>query len=105
MQKVGSRSKLRFPALYLQQLAIPHVKHGLDILVTRRRDARAAERFFRKLLKGQGGSPWQLVTDKLGSYAAAHRTGRYENNRAEVSHQHSRERERYMRQFKSVEHA
>ena len=29
MQKVGPRSKLRFPALYLQQLAIPHVKHGL----------------------------------------------------------------------------
>ena len=83
----------------------------LDILVTRRRDARAAKRFFRKLLKGQGGSPWQLVTDKLGSYAAArrdlgltaaHRTGRYENNRAEVSHQHSRGRERHMRRFKSA---
>ena len=29
MQKVVPRSKLRFPALYLQQLAIPHVKHGL----------------------------------------------------------------------------
>ena len=29
MQKVGPRSKLRFPSLYLQQLAIPHVKHGL----------------------------------------------------------------------------
>ena len=32
MQKVGPRSKLRFPALYLQQLAIPHVKHGLGVL-------------------------------------------------------------------------
>ena len=30
MQKVGPRSKLRFPALYLQQLTIPHVKHGLS---------------------------------------------------------------------------
>ena len=59
----------------------------------RRRDARAAQRFFRKLFKGQGESPWQVVTDKLGSYAASrrdlgltagHRTGRYENNRAEV---------------------
>ena len=29
MQKVDPRSKLRFPALYLQQLTIPHVKHGL----------------------------------------------------------------------------
>ena len=34
MQKVGPRSKLRFPSLYLQQLTIPHVKHGL----TRRPD-------------------------------------------------------------------
>ena len=29
MQKLGPRSKLRFPVLYFQQLAIPHVKHGL----------------------------------------------------------------------------
>ena len=35
MQKVGPRSKLRFPALYLQQLTIPHVKHGLEIVVVR----------------------------------------------------------------------
>ena len=71
----------------------------LDFLVTRHRDARAAKRFFRKLLQGQAGSPWQLVTDQLGSYTAArrdlgltaaHRTARYENNRAEVSHYHSR---------------
>ena len=82
----------------------------LDILVTRRRDARAARRFFRKLWKGQGRSPSQLVTDKLRSYVAArrelgisatHRTGQYDNNRAEVSHQHTRGRERQMRQFKS----
>ena len=30
---------------------------------------RAAERFFRKLLKGQGHEPRRLVTDKLRSYA------------------------------------
>ena len=45
----------------------------LDILVTRRRDAWVAKRFFRKLLKSQGGSPLQPVTDKLRSYAAARR--------------------------------
>ena len=82
-----------------------------DILVTRRRDKRAAKRFFRKVLKQQGRPPWQLVTDKLRSYPAAHRevspsvnhrTGKYENNRAEVSHQHTREQERQMRRFKSV---
>ncbi len=86
----------------------------LDILVTRHRDKRAAKRFFRKVLKQQGKAPWQLVTDKLRSYPAAHRevflsvihrTGQYENNRAEVSHQHTREQERQMRRFKSVAQA
>ncbi len=83
----------------------------IDILVQRHRNARAAKRFFRKLLKGQGREPWQLVTDKLRSYAAAHRsvmpsvdhdTRRYANNRAEVSHQPTRQRERSMRRFKSA---
>ena len=46
----------------------------IDILVQPRRDQRAAERFFRKLLKGQGSPPWRLVTDKLRSYGAAHRS-------------------------------
>ena len=44
----------------------------LDILVQSRRDRRAAVRFFRKVLKGQGRSPRRLVTDKLRSYSAAH---------------------------------
>ncbi len=83
----------------------------IDILVQRKRNARAAKRFFRKLLKGQGSTPWRLVTDKLRSYSAAHRevmpsvahdTGQYANNRAEVSHQPTRQRERQMRGFKSA---
>ena len=82
----------------------------IDILVQPRRDCRAATRFFRKLLKGQERTPGRLVTDKLSSYRAAHRavmlsvahrTDRYENNRAEVSHQPTRQRERQMRRFKS----
>jgi len=44
----------------------------IDILVQPRRDRRAAERFFRKLLKGQGRAPRRLITDKLRSYSAAH---------------------------------
>ena len=65
----------------------------IDILVQPRRDRKAAKRFFRKLLKGQGRVPRRLVTDKLKSYGAAHRTvmrsvvhstKQYENNRAEV---------------------
>ncbi len=86
----------------------------IDILVQRRRNARAAKRFFRKLLKGQGSEPRWLITDKLGSYGAAHRavmpsvehvTARYTNNRAEVSHQPTRQRERQMRRFKSAAQA
>ena len=86
----------------------------LDILVQSRRDRRAAARFFRKVLKGQGRSPRCLVTDKLRSYSAAprtvmpsvvHNTRQYANNRAEVSHQPTRQRERQMRRFKSAAHA
>jgi putative transposase len=86
----------------------------IDILVQPRRNRRAAERFFRKLLKGQESEPRRLVTDKLRSYSAAHRTimpsvihvtERYANNRAEVSHQPTRQRERQMRRFKSAAQA
>ena len=86
----------------------------MDILVTKQRDRQAAKRFFRKALKHQGQALWQLVTDKLRTYRAAHRevfpsvvhrTGRYENNRAEVSHQHTREQEKQMRRFKSLQQA
>ena len=82
----------------------------LDILVQRRRNQRAAERFFRRLLKGQGGEPRWLVTDKLRSYDAAHRTIMptvkhlntvYANNRVEVSHQATRQQEYHMGGFAS----
>ena len=46
----------------------------IDILVQARRDRRAAQWFCRKLLKGQGRAPRHLITDKLRSYSAAHRT-------------------------------
>jgi putative transposase len=45
----------------------------LDILVQSRKNKNAAERFFRKLLKGLKYSPNKIVTDKLKSYGAAHR--------------------------------
>ncbi len=86
----------------------------IDILVQPRRNRRAAEKFFRKLLKGQGCEPRRLVTDKLRSYTAAHRvvfpsvihdTSQYANNRAEVSHQPTRRRERQMQRFKSAAQA
>jgi len=46
----------------------------IDILVQPRRDWFAALRFFRKLLRANGGRhPRVIVTDKLRSYAAAKR--------------------------------
>jgi putative transposase len=46
----------------------------IDILLQSRRDQRAAERFLRRLLRGQGKQPFRIITDKLKSYAAAGRT-------------------------------
>ncbi len=82
----------------------------LDILVTSRRDAKAATRFFRKLLRRWRFVPRVLVTDKLASYGVAHRElmrdvehrrSKYLNNRAENSHQPTRQRERAMKKFTS----
>jgi putative transposase len=82
----------------------------IDVLVQKRRNGRAAARFFRKLLKGEQAVPFRIVTQKLRSYSAAkitvmpsvpQCTTQYANNRAEVSHQRTRQRERQMRRFKS----
>ena len=82
----------------------------LDILVQSRRNKRAAKKFFRKLLKVLQYIPRVIVTDKLRGYAAAkaeilppvqHEQHAGLNNRAENSHQPTRERERRMRGFKS----
>jgi putative transposase len=88
-------------------------QHGiaLDVLVQNRRDANAAKRLLRTLLKRQGRAPRVLITDKLASYPAAkkdllpgveHRRHKGLNNRAENSHQPTRRRERQMKRFKSA---
>jgi putative transposase len=83
----------------------------LDILVQRHRDKKAAKKFFRKLLKGLRYVPRTIITDKLRSYSAAkaevlpsveHCQNKWQNNRAENSHQPTRLRERVMRRFKSA---
>ena len=82
-------------------------QHGivLDVLVQSRRNATAAKRLLRKLLKRQGRAPRVMITDKLASYPAAkkdlipgveHRRHKGLNNRAENSHQPTRRRERQM---------
>ena len=45
----------------------------LEVLVQSRRNAKAAKRLMRKLLKGEGSAPRVMVTDKLRSYDAAKR--------------------------------
>jgi putative transposase len=98
---------------YLWQ-AVDQDGHVLDILVQWRRDKKAAKKFFRKLLKGLAYVPRVLITDQLKSYGAAkreilpgveHRQHRYLNNRAENSHQPTRQRERRLQGFKSPAHA
>ena len=82
----------------------------VDVFLQAKRDGIAAKRFFKRLLRNNGGEPRKIVTDKLGSYGVAHRelmpeaihsTKQYENNRVEQSHEATRVRERGMRRFKS----
>lgn len=88
-------------------------QHGavLDILVQSRRNAKAAKRLLRKLLKKQGIAPRVMITDKLASYGAAkreimpgieHRQHKGLNNRAENSYHPTRRREHIMKRFRSA---
>ena len=86
----------------------------IDVFLQARRDGAAAKRFFKRLLRSHGEVPRTIVTDKLLSYCVAHReimpdvnrdTSRYANNKAELSHQPTRVRERGMRRFKSINQA
>jgi putative transposase len=82
-------------------------------LLQPRRNAKAALRFFKKLLKDLCYIPRVMITDKLRSYKAAkkkvlksteHLSHKRLNNRIEASHQATRIREKVMRGFKSPRH-
>ena len=86
----------------------------VDVFLQKRRDGVSAKRFFKRLLKNHKDEPRKIVTDKLRSYGVAHQelipdtihdTSQYANNRAELSHQPTRVRERVTRRFKSVAQA
>lgn len=88
--------------------AVDHEGEVLESFVTKRRDKKAALKFFRKAMKRQGRAHVS-VTDKLRSYGAAMKelgssdkqdSGHRKNNRAENSHLLFRRREsvRYWRQ-------
>jgi putative transposase len=102
----------------VDQESLPHERsecfgYGevVDVYLQKRRDGAAAKRFFKRLLKKHRVEPRKIVTDKLRSYGVAHRdlipdtihdTSQYANNRAELSHQPTRVRERGMCRFKSI---
>ena len=86
----------------------------LDVVVQKRRNAKAATRLLRKLLRNQGIKPTRIVTDRLGSYGAALKlldlkrlqdVGGRKNNRAECSHVPIRRRERKSQKFRSMQNA
>lgn len=86
----------------------------VDVLLQAKRDGKAAKRFFKRLLRCHNDEPRKIVTDKLRSYGVAHRelmpevmhdASQYANNKAELSHQPTRVRERGMRRFKSTQQA
>jgi putative transposase len=90
--------------------AVDQDGYVLDEVVQTRRDTKAAKRLLKRLLRKQGGPPRRMITDKLGSYAAArrqimpdveHRSHKGLNNRAENSHLPFRRRERAMQGFRS----
>jgi putative transposase len=90
--------------------AVDQDGYVLDEIVQTRRDTKAAKRLLKRLLKKQGCPPRRMITDKLGSYAAArcqimpaveHRSHKRLNNRAENSHLPLRKRERAMQGFRT----
>jgi putative transposase len=91
--------------------AVDQDGYVLDEIVQTRCDTKAATRLLKRLLKKQGCLPRRIITDKLGSYAAArrqlmpaveHRSHKGLNNRAENSHLPLRRRERAMQGFRST---
>src|ERR671913_2170711 len=78
----------------------------LDVLLQAKRDARAARKLLRKLLRKQGIAPSEWVTDKCSAYGAAlrelgthrrsHITSKRANKWAESSHAPVRRRERQL---------
>ena len=99
----------RFPAEIIQYAvwrAVDQDGEVVDVFLQSCRDAAAAKCFFKRLLRNHGNEPRKIVTDKLKSYGVAHcelipesihDTSQYANNRAELSYQPARVRERGLR--------
>jgi transposase-like protein len=89
--------------------AIDQLGQVVDVLVSRRRDANAARRFFEQAIGATKVTPVEVTTDQAPVYpavleellpAAWHRTDRYANNRVECDHGRLKARLRPMRGLK-----
>jgi len=88
--------------------ALDHRGQIIDIYLSRRRDLRAARRFFARALRAHG-EPTEIVTDRAPALRAAinglmpaafHSTAQYANNRVECDHGRLKARLRPMRGLK-----
>ena len=84
---------------------------GLDVYFSQRRNAKAAEAFFKRAMAETGVTPPRVVTDKAKCYPPAlrrvlpkveHRRSRYLNNGIERDHGHLKQRLSPMRGFKQA---
>ena len=89
--------------------AIDQFGQVVDVLVSPRRDAKAARRFFQRAISVTKITPVEVTTDQAPVYpvvleellpAAWHRTEQYANNRVEADHGRLRSRLRSMRGLK-----
>lgn len=103
------RVKIKEEVFWLWRL-VESEGEEIEVLLQKRRDAKSVIRFLKKALKRIGSPPRIMVTDKLRSYHKAHRvllkksehrSHKRLNNRAENSHQPTREKEKQMRGFKT----
>lgn len=102
------RVKIKGEVFWLWR-AVDRGGNELDVLLQKRRNAKAALRFFKRQLTHHGQIPRVLVIDKFKNYGKAkrilmpkteHRCHKRLNNRCENSHQATREKERQFRKFK-----
>lgn len=80
-----------------------HDGQVVDVFLQKRRDGKAAKRLIRRIFKKHQGETRKIVTDKFRSCHVAHReqipeaihyTTRHANNRAELSREPTRAKER-----------
>ncbi|MGQ8367374.1 DDE-type integrase/transposase/recombinase [Glaciecola sp. 1036] len=83
----------------------------IDIFIQEKRDCKAAKRLFKRLIDVNEALPRKIVTYKLPSYplirkvlmpSSIHYKSLYANNKAELSYQSTRIRDRVMWIFNSI---